>query len=804
MSIATREPLLLLRRNVNLAVEKLGGDNSSRDNNGHNGGSSASDDRSNENNSPINGTSCSNNVAIEGARARQEVLCTMLLLAALHLLEKSGKIPGGAHITAANVEAQLRALFDCTRRSVSPEIADSMFLPKHFDLAKILETREVLTRNQEPYDDLGECLLGYVYQFFCAPNRKASLKRVQTANKSLSTEDIVGFTQLYTPSWVADYLIETTLTEYFQGTDRMPTLIDPSCGSGHFLLRAFDYLLPRSTANENGVSAPHTVAHDLLNYSLFGCDIDGTALWVTALSLIVKVLKVSPTSSTYPQFKTLKLDKLVSALEGQPEIGALGRDWPEGHVLSRRYDAVLGNPPYIGRKLIDRQLKAELKALYPFAHQDLCTAFVARGLELLKPKGRLGYITQSSLLYLPTYAKFRQQILQEQQLVEIVEAGTQVFPLQNGEKINSILLVVENSKPTEAHTVSYTDLRDSPVKAVALAAAVSARRQSTICTDRLQRDFANQPRGTLNFQCPPAFHEIRQNTLALSDIAEVKQGLATSDNDRFLREFWQVPENEIGKRWIPYVKGSGCERWTAPIKMVVDWDDNGAAIKQAVLQAYPYLNGNTAWVVKNERYYGRAGLTFSFVNSRELAVRYLPGGCIFDVAGSAVFAKNVEDQDFLLAYLNSSFINTSAKWLNPTINFQVGDLKQLPILPMDEAERSRLKLLGQECLRTKLLLIAFGPRGYKSPTPAAPKSAESLFSELSTIAAELTGYELEIDNIVLGAARRSVARAEDFAELRKLCEQNGHNRKRSQSPFQTLRDAELWYQNDSKQAREFK
>ncbi|HNB24985.1 MAG TPA: hypothetical protein PKZ32_21365, partial [Candidatus Melainabacteria bacterium] len=150
-------------------------------------------------------------------------------------------------------------------------------------------------------------------------------------------------------------------------------------------------------------------------------------------------------------------------------------------------------------------------------------------------------------------------------------------------------------------------------------------------------------------------------------------------------------------------KGAGSKRWFSPVVHVVKWENNGQEIKDAVNQAYPYLKGKVHWVVKNEKYYFKEGLSFSFVNNANFAVRLLPAGCIFDVAASALFPTKI-DRYALLAYLNSSFAGKMAHLINPTINFQVGDVKRLPIIPFTESESEKLAQMARECTEATVQL----------------------------------------------------------------------------------------------------
>jgi hypothetical protein len=259
------------------------------------------------------------------------------------------------------------------------------------------------------------------------------------------------------------------------------------------------------------------------------------------------------------------------------------------------------------------------------------------------------------------------------------------------------------------------------------------------------RDIRALPGNRIVDGVPQVVLRMMEKARTLGETTEIRQGLATTDNARFIRYWWDVLPETIGQRWFPYVKGAGSERWHGPVRTLVDWEDNGLRIKNAVIEAYPYLKGKSGWVVKNERYYFREGLTFSLVNSRSLAVRLLPPGCIFDVAGSAIFASP-EHMDFLLAYLNSSLLQAIARLLNPTINFQVGDLRRLPVFDVDDITREALAKLARHCCNIKQEATASDETAWFNATVS---------NTVNYSKSSLAALEAEIDRLVLASFLKS-------------------------------------------------
>ncbi len=633
--------------------------------------------------------------------------------------------------------------------------------------------KELSTAAERRFEGIewGQCdesVLGHIYQLAGDSDRIESQQRVQQPNKNTILADMIAFTQLYTPDWVARILLETAVPPDSRPFAR---ILDPSCGAGNFLLPAVDLIYSARLKLEKPSQA---MTAALTQVS--GCDIDSLGLFVCALSLTLKASEHLPLAD----IPKLRLQNVLEC--DQSPLGSLRRDIAGDSLLNDRYDAVVGNPPYLGRKLLDRRLKEKLKKAYPKSHQDLCTAFIERGLELLNPSGKLAYITQASLLYLPTFGGLRQLILDRHRIDTVIEAGPHVFPMQSGEKVNSVLLVIQEgqSNPSPSRFLNVTAHSE---KQAAIALAFDG--DSFITKE--QDSFRSFRRNAFNYDCPTAFQIIKDCHQKLSEQADIRQGLATTDNARFVKWWWQVPARDIGSRWFPYAKGGGGERWFKPIDTVVNWEDDGSEIKRTVSETYPYLNGKTEWVVKNEQYYFREGLTFSFVNSKGLAVRWLPDGCIFDVGGSALFVQE-QELHALLAYLNSSFIASCAKSLNPTINFQVGDLKELPFLNCQKSESVALATYARECIDIKTWLSAFleTARNANAPVKFSEQRPESVIAQATAKIERLTAAEQSIDDLVLNSLTRTAQLdAETARDLRRVCGLAARDRKLVNNPIET-------------------
>jgi hypothetical protein len=198
-----------------------------------------------------------------------------------------------------------------------------------------------------------------------------------------------------------------------------------------------------------------------------------------------------------------------------------------------------------------------------------------------------------------------------------------------------------------------------------------------------QADLLALPETPFVYWLRPRFFELLRSDRRLSDVAEVRQGLATADNDRFVRCFWEVSEIgvvEDGKpvrgRWFWYAKGGRYQKWAGLEWLVVDWGQDGKEIKEYVLQRYPYLKGNWEWVAKNTNYYFRPGLTYTQIARGSLGVRYLRDS-IFGHASNSIFCSP-EVEARVAALLNTRPATYLTRAIAQKVGFEVGHVAILP------------------------------------------------------------------------------------------------------------------------------
>ncbi len=227
-----------------------------------------------------------------------------------------------------------------------------------------------------------------------------------------------------------------------------------------------------------------------------------------------------------------------------------------------------------------------------------------------------------------------------------------------------------------------------------------------------QRDFRAIPGAPWVYWIPEGIRRLFRELPKLGEVAQPRQGLATADNFRFLRFWWEVGLARIafgcrdreearatGRRWFPYMKGGAYRKWYGNQEYVVNWWNDGVEIKEYIVLRYPYLNGKWEWVVKNTDYYFREGVTFSDLTSGALSIRFMPPGFVFDHAGNCLFPE----QRYLwemLGLLNSKFFS-HLMHINPTIHFYIGDFIRMPV-PPGALSSLELAAHAQTCSRLQM------------------------------------------------------------------------------------------------------
>ena len=368
-------------------------------------------------------------------------------------------------------------------------------------------------------------------------------------------------------------------------------------------------------------------------------------------------------------------------------------------VLEQRYDVVFTNPPYMSQRNMNPAMKEFMsrKKNYEKSKGDLYSAFIERCAEFLTPEGRLAMITQQSFMFTSTYRGLRKLLLGNAVIEAMVHLGPRAFAEVTGEKVNTTSFVLRReqleSEQRDARGVYFRLVKepDAESKRTAFEQALARRRAGhpdSRVYEYLQDDFSDIPGDPWVYWITPDVRHLYKKYAPLEDIAEPRQGLATTDNPRFLRFWWEVGRSRIAfncasladaetslKRWFPYMKGGTFLRWYGNQDQVINFFQDGRELKAHVEQ---HTGESWSKRVTSTDVYFRAGITWSKVSSRPFSVRLNPGGFLFDVGGCCAFPEKLGVHE-LLGVLNSECVAGLLKFISPTINTEVGQIASLPL-----------------------------------------------------------------------------------------------------------------------------
>lgn len=561
------------------------------------------------------------------------------------------------------------------------------------------------------------------------------------------------------------------------------TVIDPACGSGHMLTYAFDLLY--AIYEEEGY-APSQIPGLILARNLYGTEIDPRAGALAAFALTMKAAAIrrlflknsvepnirvlSPISFSADELRPLLTNDGDRAEEeafwnqfaGADTFGALLQPDPaltarladhlatlddggdifradaldgaqrtleQAECLVRRYAVAVANPPYMGTRNMGDALRAFAEDRYPASSGDLCTMFIDRAIVGVKPGGFAALVVSESWLFTTTFAAFREEVTRR--TVPLVTAC--IDKTAFGVRLNTAATVFRKSGcpgMSQFFRVSRELLNTGPI------AALPA--DETVYSVRVA-DFAVVPGGAFIFDMPPALLALYGASLTVGQSVDVKQGLATADNNRFVRHWWEVSRGRIGygygsrseasmsgRKWFPYNKGGTPVPWWGNQDYVVNWELDGREIR-----AFGTEDGGRARSrAQNTDYYFRSSVTWSNIGAGGASFRLIPEGFVFDIAGMSAFPTSEHERLSLLGYLNMSVLRRGLDVFAPTLNYQVGDVARLPMLSAPEtSERvSRLVTLTKESWIEDETAHAF------SVNPLVAGKASSLVRAASTLA----------------------------------------------------------------------
>ncbi|MGM0214196.1 BREX-1 system adenine-specific DNA-methyltransferase PglX [Enterococcus sp. AZ109] len=625
-------------------------------------------------------------------------------------------------------------------------------------------------------------IIGWLYQYYNSEPKDQVFSR--PSSQKIRKQDIPAATQLFTPDWIVRYMVENSLGRfyiekllgkgdtrsekeiaqsfnwiYYLETAEQPEnviielkkeqqekanyaiedihFIDPSMGSGHILVYAFELFMQ---LYENEGYSFKEAAILILEKNLFGLDIDKRAKQLAYFALMMKgreynrqLLRrqINPNVFDVPESKELQqdqdfLDSVKQSFNDEEQYNNLvqiiqyftnGKDFGSlikigenfdyellmeklkkfqqeqtnglfaeidilklfqlvnmltvARLLSEKYEVVVTNPPYMGSSGMNKILSGFAKRYYPVSKSDLFAMFIEQCEYLSDNLGYCGMITQQAWMFLSSYGKLRNKIIDKTSIINMANLGPRAFEEIGGEVVQTTTFIlhpksVELYEGVYIRLVEYTS-QISKEKAY-LDTINNRNHTNKFCIN--QTNFKSVPGMPIAYWIGIEFFNAFRNSNDISEYSEaVSKGIFTGANDRFLRLWHEVNIKDIKSgKWNKYAKGGQYRKWYGNAQNVILWENNAQKLRK--------FEGSGMGASK---YYGKPHIVWSGISTGKPSFRYDKSEVYFDDVSPAIIFSDFSNLKYLLALLNSKPIEHMLKFIAPTMHFQIGDIRSLPI-----------------------------------------------------------------------------------------------------------------------------
>ena len=511
-------------------------------------------------------------------------------------------------------------------------------------------------------------------------------------------------------------------------------VIDPCMGSGHILVYAFDVLMQIYTS---AGWDQREAAQSILKNNLYGLDIDDRAAQLAYFAVMMKARQYDRrllTRGIQPNIFSIResngiqamtieyfhkndpklkadIESIVTEMRDAKEYGSILNITPVdfaglyarfdeirndinmmqmsaldellplvkcAELLAKKYDVVVTNPPYMAVSNAGAKVNDYVKKNFPDSKADMFAVFIERCGQMAKKNGYQSMITQHAWMFLSSFEKLRTKLLAVD-IVNMAHLGARAFEEIGGEVVQTTSFVIRKS-----HIADYNGEYCRLIEPTSQQGKedMFLAGENRYAAD--QSNFSKIPGSPVAYWVSKAFQNSFTNK-TIGEVAKPRQGLATGCNDIFIRFWYEVSPQKVeyhahsvqetedtAKKWFPYNKGGEFRRWYGNNDYVVNWENNGFEIRHFVDE-----KGKLRSRPQNTQFYFKRCISWSLISTGKVAFRYKPDGYIFDVSGMSCFS-NVNLM-YLLALCNSPVVDAFLAVFSPTINFQAGDIANIPV-----------------------------------------------------------------------------------------------------------------------------
>lgn len=361
-------------------------------------------------------------------------------------------------------------------------------------------------------------------------------------------------------------------------------------------------------------------------------------------------------------------------------------------IISQPFDVAVANPPYTDSGDFGPELKTFVEDNYKKPYKfntNLYAAFIRRCWELTSDTGKVGMIHPHTFMFIKTFEDVRKFLIEKTSINVMVDFGLDRVNLFGpGVLLDATFYTFDKGQQNaEGIYFDITNGLQEKFKKGTLAAAFA-----DLCEGRENARVYHLPQDKLRqIKSWPFIYWISDDFRKKFELDTIEseyancQGLITSNNERFLRHWWEVRTPDLGNKWYFYSKGGPYNKWYGNIWLTVDWESDGLRIKSFVDE-----KGKQKSRPQNERFYFKEGVTYCGSGSKGTSFRYKDKSWIFDSGGSSIFTLDKISNYYMLGILNSVLSRYIVRCLNPTVNTQVGDIGRIPVIPTSNRNQSEV------------------------------------------------------------------------------------------------------------------
>jgi len=671
-------------------------------------------------------------------------------------------------------------------------------------------------------NSLGKLYLEHTGELQEVVDTQGSFAAEERKNRPLSPDESPGIADFCT------YLVPSE--EAGEPTDfdhpRELRVIDPACGSGHFLLYAFD-VLERIWRAETDLPSEQ-VPRKILQHNLYGVDLDMRACQLAAFNLYLKgrtraeaegadgfdmpevgivcadasIAEIDGVEAVFDEVAgddpevQQALERILDAFEEVHGLGSLldvrgtlgdlfeddadmggtqltlGDDPRESHtlgqvlhslreaveehretgsflaqdlrsfvrlldILAQDYDVALMNPPYGSQNRIPDSVEEYIEGKYQFG-PEFYINFYEVCENLSADNGRIGMLVPRSFMFKRTLQDFRESILRKGAGVDfLAEYGLGVLDNATVRTVGTVVKTgVEEEREMTGRFIRLHDI-DSSKKEETYAKEVLSDSPDQDIQRFFEIDiseFAKVPGSPISYYTPEEIRSLHDTEEKIDaeragidgeNIADAVQGLSSGNNDRFLRNHWET----MGVEGYRPISRGGSDAWIQPHTTQTVYWNSGKQIKRT-----------SGSLIRNEQYYGREGLTWTYIKETGRRFGYFPEDGLFDYAGSMLFPRGDRSLWSMLAVLNSNLYHALVLSITIERHWNVGELGRLPWKEALE-ENSQLEEYARKQYELMTRLRSGDPTSpyYVGPTLLLPnQSSQFHYSHPHTEIADTT------------------------------------------------------------------